>query len=158
MFFNVFQKNSNMPGKSVSTLKRSLNSYIWQKRDCFENFLGNGNHGKVLLIKISKNYRFWHRSLSFLSREDLESIQDLNMRLDNGHTIEIPTLVNVLSSSLIWRYWIFVLVFYRQVQLKKSKQIFKIRLVQIDQLPRTLIRANIEKSIVEKLMYHRPFL
>ena len=33
---------------------------------------------------------------------------------------------------------IFVIVFFRQAQLKKSKQIFEIQHVQIDDLPRTL--------------------
>ena len=125
MFFNVFQKNSNMPGKSVSTLKRSLNSYIWQKRDCFESFLENGNHGKVLFIKISKNYRFWHRSLYFLSREDLESIQDLNMKLDNWTYNLNTNQLWLMSLVAHWfgriEFWIFVVVFYRQAQLKKIK-------------------------------------
>ena len=80
--FQFFQKNSNMHGKSVSTLKRNLNSYIWQRRDCFESYLENGNLGKVLFVKISKIYKFLLTCVSFLSTEDLESIQDLNMRLD----------------------------------------------------------------------------
>ena len=58
MYNFVFQKSSNMQGKSVSILKRNLNSYIWPKRDCFESFLENGNLGKVLFIKIAKIYRF----------------------------------------------------------------------------------------------------
>ena len=98
LFFNVFQKNSNMPGKSVSTLKRNLNSYIWPKRDCFESFLENGNHGKVLFIKISKIYKFWHESLSFLSREDLVNS---GFEYEVGHTVWIPSFVNVLGNSSI---------------------------------------------------------
>ena len=50
----------------------------------------------------------------------------------------------VLGSSSIWTCWIlnfeyqiFVVVYYRQAQWKKSKQIYKIRHFQIDALPRT---------------------
>ena len=50
--------------------------------------------------------------------------------------------------TLMWQFWpsfvlgrveiqIFVIVFFRQAQLKKSKQIFEIWIVQIDALPRT---------------------
>merc|ERR1719464_858697 len=51
--------------------------------------------------------------------------------------------INVLGSSSIWtcrilnsEFGIFV-VWFRQVQWKKSKQIFEIRHVHIDELPRT---------------------
>ena len=50
----------------------------------------------------------------------------------------------MLSMSLvahwyrIFEYWLFVVVSYRQAQWKKSKQIFKIRHIQINELPRTL--------------------
>ena len=41
---------------------------------------------------------------------------------------------------------IFVVVFYRQAQLKKSKQIFENRNVQIDELPKTLNENHEKKS------------
>ena len=41
-----------------------------------------------------------------------------------------------------FEYQIFVFVFYRQVQWKKSKQIFKIQNIEIDELPRTQIISS----------------
>ena len=43
-------------------------------------------------------------------------------------------------------YWIFVIFFFRQMQLKKSKQIFEIRHVQIDDRPRNLFKKYMEES------------
>ena len=43
----------------------------------------------------------------------------------------------VLGSSSIWTFQIFVVVSHRQTQLKKSKQIFEIQHIQIDELTRT---------------------
>ena len=54
---------------------------------------------------------------------------------------------NVLSSSLIWMFGIqiFIVVFYRHEYLKKSKQIYEIRHIQIDELPRTKVK-NTDKN------------
>ena len=55
------------------------------------------------------------------------------------------SMTNVLGSSSIWTcrilnfaFRIFVVVFYRQVQLKKSKQTLEIQHVQINEVPRTI--------------------
>ena len=49
--------------------------------------------------------------------------------------LKIELKRNVLGCSLIWTFRIFVVVFYRQAHLKKSKQIFEIQHVQIDEIP-----------------------
>ena len=40
-----------------------------------------------------------------------------------------------------------LVVFYRQAQLKKSKQIFQIRHVQMNQLPRTLGKTSLNFEV-----------
>ena len=65
--------------------------------------------------------------------------------------INYTTSTYVLDSSLIWTCRISnIVVFYRQAQLKKSKQMFEIRHFQIDDLPRTLGRdCKLEENEVK---------
>ena len=71
----------------------------------------------------------------------------------NKQSITIITilLTYVLDSSLIWTCRISnIVVFYRQAQLKKSKQMFEIRHFQIDDLARTLSRdCKLEENEVK---------
>ena len=58
-----------------------------------------------------------------------------NVLLDNSRSTKIGT--NVHGSSSICKCRIFVIVFFRQAQMKKSKQTFEIQHVQIHVLPMT---------------------
>ena len=53
----------------------------------------------------------------------------------------------------------FVIVFFRQAQLKKSKQIFKIQNVQVDVLPRTYLTASFFETLAisYKILMTGPF-
>ena len=71
-----------------------------------------------------------------ISDELKEYKKELERYMLNSQYFVVHFNAYVLGSSSIGTCRI---ILYRQAQLKKSKQIFKIRHVQIDELPRTLV-------------------
>ena len=123
MFFRrirICQENRYQPWKGASTPifgKRGIASRASWRMETMVKFY---------LSKFPKTIDFdICRSLYFLSREDLESIQDLNMRLDNWTYNLNTNQLWLMSLVAHWfgciEFWIFVVVFYRQAQLKKIK-------------------------------------
>ena len=87
-----------------------------------------------------EDYNYENQAIADIIKSEIGDVQFMGM------SVRIYFLINVFGSSSIWtcrilnfEYRIFVVVFCRQAQWKKARQIFKIRLFQIDELPRTKV-------------------